>query len=821
MSTPAMAVDDSPFVMELLWKGASALERSKLGHVFERLRAVPRKLDSHVYHAELIEILEEYDHLNWPNHFQLHGVAPDFQRHVSMWTEADQVDAVQRQSYMKLESGGCRRHLDIAYGLSDKLDLSNEEEFVEQLVAMGRREYTSPVPEASHLDNLVLHVAVSYKHQARWDGGGTMSEAQARAVWSSLKSIFLFEKAKAVRVWVDQNLHRAKFEERVEWHEYGLLPYACLPIVFIGDGDCSLRHAETRPWLWVELIAGVKAHGVHAVEGHDLLEEAAACLEITDRYKAASQQLQKRGHIMSQARDVDDIMLEVARLVSFWRPDGFLKHEGYEYKKYFLSFVNWSRRFVLRGCPYSKMQWNHSSEPVHGMDAVVLIRALPRTSDGIIESSSALIEPRIEWQRKSMKTADSSGAIIASDNDFSKVWTVGDLFDRTKIDMLPLVYIVEFEVHGNEIVILEKTSAINRIRFRKLGNIVKTTISKDDAVGSPLRLTRRGLSNFVMFEQLCGSSPMFVMSTVRAHSDLITYRPFTERFMLARRNGLHVIGDAELIPQKLSDGTKTALKLECIGVNVDKGICEEVYRMNLVHGLEMTLSCSEVGALLAASRRNISAFAHLAINLKKNCEYKNIWLRDTSIVERLQSTAGWRMDDFGEMLNEHIMSGECDTDIHDEFVEECRRRYPDCTFVTIRKFDPTTVRLVYRTERHITQFRCTNIASRSELAIIKLIDGIELMDPNGTGVLQILTSIYNWRDGAAMREITMKMLPGLFAKCTACDSTVCVVNGLTAQLTMEQNNEKYCVKWITEHTCENYVLEDVVVTAGAPTQFDA
>lgn len=820
-STNASEATSTYSEIDHLWSNASSRERHELKVVYRRLLSVPvTENKKHVRFAEYIAILEEYEHNGWPVNFLLHGIISSFQSFVTTWNEADQVDAIQRRSYMQLIMAGRERHRDVAYGLSDKLEWTNQRIVIEQLVAMGCREHKGTIPVNHEQENGVLHVAVSYKHRARYQDGGTMSEEQAYAVWNAVAQLPFFDKAIGVRVWVDQNLHRAEFPEGTEWHEYGLLPYACLPIVFIGDGDCSLGHAATRPWLWVELLVGVKANGVHVVSGHDALTDAQDVLKTTEGHEEAKSEERSLANRIS-LRDVDDVMLEVARIVALWRPKGFLNHEGYEYADYFQRFVNWARRFVIRGCPYSKMRWNHNSEPVIGMDAVVLVRCLPRGPDGCVEISTAFIEPILQW-----KCAEISEE--PSDACRQHVWTVGDLFDRTEIDSVPINLIVETESYKRdntvELVILGKEATANRIRFRKAGTVISTVICADDAFGMTSRslLTRYSRASFFAKEQMKGSTSVARINSTRA-GDLITYRPFTERFMQLKRGAQYVSGDAELLARMVPEKLQNQLKLDLLGVCFNSGITEGVYRMGLVDNFSIVLSTHEIYALLAASKRHIAQFAQLASVLKKNCSYKQMIFDDLSDEDLRETTGGWIVNGYRRMLNEHIVSGEPSSDVFCELIEERRRQKQGYTLVSVLNYrdhdGKDSVRIVYRESRRITQLHGEAIGARWQMSAVQLVDGIELVDENACGALQLLMRMTRWKDEQFMSGVHLKMLDGLFARCCLCEVVVCCINGLSADL--RKNGDTYLVQWCGLHLCEPHKYEKLPVETGIVTHFKA
>lgn len=178
---------------------------------------------------------------------------------------------------------------------------------------------------------------------------------------------------------MDQNLHRAQFPPGTEWHEFGLLPYACLQTVFVGTGDCSLKHAYSRPWLWVEMVTALKSHGAYTKRGHDLVGGCDSLLVTTESYDRAKAPLQRDGVIPGAGATIDKVLNDVTRIISLWRRD-FLGHATYDFAAEFEAFVNWARRFVIRGVPYSQMAWNHNSLDVYGMDAVVFVRELVRST---------------------------------------------------------------------------------------------------------------------------------------------------------------------------------------------------------------------------------------------------------------------------------------------------------------------------------------------------------------------------------------------------------------------------------------------------------
>eukprot|EP00171_Calliarthron_tuberculosum_P012056 IDg12056t1 len=343
---------------------------------------------------------------------------------------------------------------------------------------MGRREYDGAIPRLLELENNVLHVAVSYRHTFKFSEGGTISAEQAESIWTAVRALPTFRADTEVRVWIDQNLHRKKFPKGTEWHEFGLLPYACLSVVVIGTGDCSLKHAYTRPWLWVEMLTALRGDGIHTVPGRDILADCGEVLTALEQYEARKDMIVQNGWLLGARRNVDSVMEAVARDISLWRSRGFLGHEGYDHYEYFEKFVNWARMFVIRDVLYSQMAWNHPSDKaVRGMDAVALVRALPNDKQRYVDCLLAMVRPVISWRNYGEQDR----------------WLVGDILDRTEVDDIPLHVVAElrYKKDGDsaDVWILNRDTTRMQIRFRKQYNTVSMIYTESD-FDDRLRYTR-------------------------------------------------------------------------------------------------------------------------------------------------------------------------------------------------------------------------------------------------------------------------------------------------------------------------------------------
>lgn len=188
-----------------LWLAASEREREELAEVYQLGRQLPSALKTYVRFALLLEILERYDHRAWPRDYQLSRIEWQLQESILANCEISSVDRRQRASYMRLLMASKGRHRDVAYGLSERLLWRDKPYVIQQLIAMGKRNYFGALSSQHAMENGVLHVAVSYKHTSTYCRDGTISEQQANAIWVAVRSILLVNDDTRVRVWIDQN----------------------------------------------------------------------------------------------------------------------------------------------------------------------------------------------------------------------------------------------------------------------------------------------------------------------------------------------------------------------------------------------------------------------------------------------------------------------------------------------------------------------------------------------------------------------------------------------------------------------------------------
>lgn len=182
------------------WTLASDKERETLADVYSRLRSLRGDWTHAVCHALALEIFEDYDYRSWSDTFLLSDVVPICQQYVTLFSEASQIDRIQRANYLQLVFGGRQRQDDVAYGLSEPFLWSDKNLVTSSLIAMGRRSYPGKIPTSHDHDNGILHVAVSYKHTSRHYQGGTISPSQAEAIWLAIKGMQFLTEGTRVRV---------------------------------------------------------------------------------------------------------------------------------------------------------------------------------------------------------------------------------------------------------------------------------------------------------------------------------------------------------------------------------------------------------------------------------------------------------------------------------------------------------------------------------------------------------------------------------------------------------------------------------------------
>lgn len=787
---------------------ASQRERDALDIVYDRLLAVDSDLCDYVRYALFVEIIEEFDYRSWPQHFILSDIIWDFQELVSNHYEYDAVDCFQRRNYMRMAMAGKNRHDDVSYGLSERLAWADKQNVIRKLISMGKRECDGVIPSSHELENDVLHVAVSYRHTFKFNQGGTICAEQAEAIWTAVRAMPTVRADAEVRVWVDQNLHRKKLPEGTEWHEFGLLPYACLSVVLVGTGDCSLKHAYTRPWLWVEMLTALRSDGIHTVPGRDIIADCGEVLTALEQYEVRKDMITQSGWLSGGRRNSDSVMEAVARDISLWRSRGFLGHEGYEYCEYFEKFVNWARMFVIRGVPYSKMAWNHPSDrAVRGMDAIALVRALPNENGRLVDCLQALVRPIISWR---------------SYGEQDK-WLVGDIVDRSEIDDIPLHVVAELQHKkdgdSTDVWIFNRDITWLKIRFRKRNGTVSMVYTESD-FDDRLRYTRYALLHQQLVADLRSCSAQVVsISSREEDGPIISYLPFTLRFRVARsRKKLAVAtGNACLRPFRVASSIEQHWNLNKVGVFFVKGITEIVYEL-IVSGRVYRLSTSEIYVLLHAAEKKHERFVQLVEVLKGSCEYKNLIYRDLSDTQKLQLTRGWRLCTGQDSLTsqgqvsipyQNTMCGEGVIDLEIEMCERMKLRKAGSSLLWIDKLSEEQTYIHAQKGCNRIVWNMGPSLAVCEVAILKNIDSLHLLgDKEGKGLIQTimhmkplskLKLLSGEKEQCLEEQPIPKIVQGLFIKCSICSRIACLLNGLTAELTLQ--NGVYEVRWMRVHDC--------------------
>lgn len=809
---------------ELWWRVAQRAERTALGEVHSRLLATDSTVSPEVRHALCIEVIEDYDYRSWPETFVLHNVIWNLQEAIVLPLESQEVDRVQRMNYMRLAMAGKERHNDVAYGLSGKMVIGGDQlptekrEFLDALLEMGTRSYRESIPEEHELENNVLHVAVSYRHSSAWDKQGTINRLQAEAIWLAIRSMPYMDDRKEVRVWVDQNLHREESPEGTEWHEFGLLPYACLPVVGVGDGNFSLEYASTRPWIWVETLTALKANGLHVAPGLDVVSDCEHILTRMPLFERLKPAMTRHGWLMGARRNVDDVMSEITRNISLWRRDGFLNHSGYEFADEFELFVNWARWFVIRGVKYSEMSWNHSSSrAVTGMDAVVLLRAMPRSGGPELEPVQGIVQANISWTL-SQETEE---------------WIVSDIFDRTMIDDLPLRAILECAQGGRsnaaEMAISGQMTTLQHAQFRKENGVVSVVYGgrfgrQGNDLGEIATMFTTALSQ--IWRKVVGAEQLSVVRTDGQFGDLVTYTPFTRRVQIAAGQESFPGRNGQLIPRELPVELQQRLGLKAAGVFNDSGICECIYELQ--HSGKIYRVCtSELSTIDEASNSTGETLKTFVAALKGHSFFKEILYRDLPELERLDLTRGWDVErllhshgqspgndlaggteneGFG-FCDQNVLSGEAKMDVLSELQENLRLLSRGYILVWVNAIDGGKVQIIFRSKREKRTVTTNEIFASREVAILEETPLDELANENSTGLIQMLAGVQprlkvrRFGSGVNPRiqtsekgvELNIKAVDGMFAVCKGSGKTVCQLNGLEVDLRDE--GDLYRVEW--------------------------
>ncbi|KAI0562922.1 hypothetical protein FGB62_49g223 [Gracilaria domingensis] len=790
-----------------LFRAASDNERRHLVQVYGRVLQIPIAVEEHVQAALLLEIIEDFDHRSWPKHFQLSGIEWNLQHLVHNACESTSVDGRQRESYLRLIMASKGRHRDLAHGLSERLVWRQKRDVVEKLITMGKRNYHAPVPTNYVAENHIFHVAVSYKHTSAYYDQGTISRRQAESIWATVRSVLVFfgEEDTEVRVWIDQNLHRTKFPEDRKWHEFGLLPYACLKTVFVGEGDCSLRLARTRPWLWVEMVTALHAEGIYVKPGLDISIHCDGMLEHSENYDNMKCNMMRYGWFIGNKLNVDDTMNITTRFISLWRRE-FLDHRDYEWAEEFELFVNWARRFVIRSVPYSEMTWDHSSDPVCGMDAVVLLRALPAAEP------RGFLRGAIYWKRENK----------------NEKWVLDDIIDRSLVEELPLSDLLEFKkdrVEGyEEITLFGMSSSLENTTFRRNNQLVSMVIR--EKYSSREYSTHHFSATSSMLKALRMSTEKVVITLPRAHQALMSYVPFTDRVFCAHQ-GRMAVGDACLRPAVVRRSVEEDLKLERSGTCYNSGICEQVYTV-CIDEMKLLLSTNEVDVLHSACNGNVVRFKEMVRILKTCCTYKPMKCRDRNEDELLYYTRGRRLDNFEakDLKNCCFISGEPDKDIENELIQIMRSQYEGYTLVWIDRAYAGKVRVTFRESHQITVLKTSVVASNTELAILKETDHDKLVNSESTGLVEMAVGIQPKVSAKAYgsglnprimthengKEIELFAVEGIFSTCDLCNRAVCNLNGLTASVREESN--LLHVQWLGKHTCSSHGYTSFAMKRG-------
>lgn len=561
----------------------------------------------------------------------------------------------------------------------------------------------------------------------------------------------------------------------------------------------------------------MKADGIQSKPGYDFVEGSDDIIEPLERYESVKGSVLQFGWLMGPSLNVDDVMATMTRIISLWRRDDFMEHGGYEWAAEFEEFANWARRFVIRGIPYSEMKWNHSSNPVCGMDAVVLLRSMPLLSAGFrVERVMGLARSVISWKVPRERNS----------------WLLGDLFDRSQVGELPLCELVELKKEtiedGEELTIYGLETLLENAGFYKKQDIVSMQLKRvDNLRGEAATKYFRGLNT--MRNGYRNSTTTVTVRTSTSDIPLLTYRPFTYRLFTERALR---IGDASLRPAAVPSSVAENMQLKNIGICDNDGICERVYAMD-IDGQIWPLSTSEVNVILAACNSDIERCKAMAISLKKFCSYKAMKYKDLSREDIMYCMRGRRVGQVeAEDLNtSRFLSGEIDRDIGDELIDILRSRYDNHTFVWVDRAVDEKVQVVFRGQHHITRITTEHISTNRELAILEETAWEKFVNCESTGLLQMAAGIQpevqvkEYGSGLNPRiqadenglEVHIEAVNGIFSTCTLCEREVCNINGLVAKVSQDPVFDAgvFHVQWLGQHDCTGQVYQNMVFTNGS------
>lgn len=143
--------------LDTVWAAASDREREALSEVYSPLRDLRDDWKHTSFHALALEIFEVYDFRSWSHKIQLSDFIPTCQHHVSLFSDARQLDRVQRANCLQLALVG------ISFIWNQPTHGMERYQLVmSSLIAMGRRAYPCQIPTAHYHDHGSLRVAQAH-----------------------------------------------------------------------------------------------------------------------------------------------------------------------------------------------------------------------------------------------------------------------------------------------------------------------------------------------------------------------------------------------------------------------------------------------------------------------------------------------------------------------------------------------------------------------------------------------------------------------------------------------------------------------------------
>lgn len=218
----------------------------------------------------------------------------------------------------------------ILQGLTEVLDLNDENRFIEMLMDAGKRKAIRGDELDAESDEKILHVAMTYRHSSHYTSEGTISSDTAKEAFKVLQTIQRIEpEIKGVRIWIDQNLHRYPNASLLKKYSKTFhSPFTQLLVVCSLPGMHGFGIIGQRPLIWLEMNMGFECYGLCYAKGKETC--VAEALGISSKRSQALSRQYDIGIIVGKVSKWRTHATRAMEILSFWAP-GMFQYEQYPF----------------------------------------------------------------------------------------------------------------------------------------------------------------------------------------------------------------------------------------------------------------------------------------------------------------------------------------------------------------------------------------------------------------------------------------------------------------------------------------------------------